>query len=86
MIDFSQPEPTHICANPDCSHREWHVERDPHVRDLWHLRGRKGVFTMASSTLTCPICNDALLEIASLEVNLERIAEPRHASVTRWDR
>ena len=86
MIDFSQPEPTHVCVNADCSHREWHVERDDLEPSLWYLRGRKGRFTMASSTLACPICNDALLEIASLEVNLERIAEPQHASVTRWDR
>lgn len=72
MIDFSQPNPTHVCANPDCTHREWHVERDHGARDLWHLRGKKGAFTMASSTLACPVCNDALLEITSLEPTLEQ--------------
>jgi hypothetical protein len=41
-------------------------------RDLWHFRGKKGAFTMASSTLACPVCNDALLEITTLEPTLEQ--------------
>jgi hypothetical protein len=75
MIDFSQPDPTHVCANSDCTHREWHVERDDVVHGLWHLRGKKCSFTMASSTLACPVCNDALLDITTLEPTLEQVLQ-----------
>lgn len=74
MKSFTQPEPTHVCATPDCTSREWQVERDPEVRELWYLRGRRGVFTMASHKAVCPICGGALLEIASLEP----ISHPAH--------
>jgi hypothetical protein len=74
MISFSPPEPTHVCATPDCANREWNVERDTDARDLWYLRGRRGAFTMASSRAVCPICGGALLEIATLEP----ISRPAH--------
>lgn len=67
MIRFTPPEPTHLCTTPDCASREWQVERDTDVRDLWYLRGRRGVFTVASSQVFCPICGGTLLEITAPE-------------------
>jgi len=78
MIRFTQPAATHVCATPDCTSREWQVERDRDVRELWYLRSRRGVFTMASHKAVCPICGGALLEIAALEPALEPNAHPAH--------
>jgi hypothetical protein len=71
MIKFTPPPATHVCANAECATREWNVTADADQRDLWYLHGRKGVFTMASSKLVCPICGENLLEIASLEPSFE---------------
>lgn len=81
MIEFRHPDPTHICANPDCHDREWHVEPDDLVPDLWHLRGRHGVFTLASHDAVCPICSNPLLEIARLEIGTERATIRRHHTI-----
>jgi hypothetical protein len=61
-----QPDPTHVCENTNCS-LEWEVKPDTEARQLWHFRGRKGVFTVAFHKPTCPLCGEALLEIAVLE-------------------
>ncbi len=61
-----QPSPTHVCENPNCA-LEWEVKPDPETRELWHFRGRKGVFTVAFHKPTCPLCGEKLLEIAVLE-------------------
>jgi hypothetical protein len=61
-----QPEPTHVCENANCS-LTWEVKPDPEERQLWHFRGRKGVFTVAFHKPTCPLCGEELLEIAALE-------------------
>jgi hypothetical protein len=61
-----QPDPTHVCENPNCA-LEWEVKANPETPELWHFRGRKGVFTVAFHKATCPLCGEELLEIAALE-------------------
>lgn len=67
---------THLCANPDCTHREWEVETEQdHV---WILRGH-GRFTLAAHEPFCPRCSSPLLEIASIEtVDLEPVEVERY--------
>lgn len=67
MTKFTWPRPTHLCANPDCSDREWKLECLAH--GLWRLHSQKGVFTLAASAPCCPRCGAVLLEIAALEIN-----------------
>ncbi len=70
-----QPESTHVCENTNCS-LEWEVKPDPEARQLWHFRGRKGVFTVAFHKATCPLCGDPLLEIAALESAIAQFHRP----------
>ena len=62
---------THLCANTDCSTREWHVQRDSHAPDLWQISGNRREYTIAYHRAVCPVCGETLLEIASLEPDLE---------------
>jgi hypothetical protein len=70
-----QPEPTHVCENTNCA-LEWEVKPDPEARELWHFRGRKGVFTVAFHKPTCPLCGNELLEIAALESAVAHFHRP----------
>jgi hypothetical protein len=75
MIDFTPPEPTHLCINADCRDREWNLERLS--RGLWRLRSKRGVYTMGSIQPACPRCGAPLLEIVALEPEPERSEEVR---------
>ena len=46
---------------------------NPNERELWTMRSGSRVFPMVSSTPACPISGKALLEIASLEPELEKM-------------
>jgi hypothetical protein len=70
-----QPVPTHVCENTNCS-LEWEVKPNPEARELWHFRGRKGVFTVAFHKPTCPLCGAELLEIAALESAIAHFHRP----------
>jgi hypothetical protein len=69
MIDFTPPEPTHLCTNTDCHDREWNLVRLS--RGLWRLRSSRGVFTMGASQPACPRCGAPLLEIAAIQPDPE---------------
>jgi hypothetical protein len=69
MIDFTPPEPTHLCINADCRDREWNLVRLS--RGLWRLRSRRGVYTMGASQPACPLCGAMLLEIAAIQTDPE---------------
>ena len=62
---------THLCANRDCSTREWHVHSDPQTPDLWRIVGDRREYTIHYPRAVCPVCGETLSEIAALEPNLE---------------
>ena len=62
---------THLCANTDCSTREWYVQRDSHTLDLWQISGYRREYTIHYHRAICPVCGETLLEIAALEPDLE---------------
>ena len=62
---------THLCANTDCSTREWHVSSNLHTPDLWQISGNRREYTIAYHRAVCPVCGETLLEIAALEPDLE---------------
>ena len=62
---------THLCTNPECRGGEWQVTADDQFRDLWHLRGVRGAFTLASHDAVCPLCSTALVRIDKLIPELE---------------
>jgi hypothetical protein len=62
---------THLCANADCSSREWHVEADATFWQGWSVRDARRAFTIAGHRPSCPICGGVLVRIASLETMLD---------------
>ena len=62
---------THLCANTECSTREWHVQSNPNIPDLWQIVGYRREYTIHYPRAVCPVCGETLSEIANLESNLE---------------
>ena len=62
---------THLCANTDCSTREWHISSDSQTPKMWRISGYRREYTIAYHRAVCPVCGETLLEIAGLEPNLE---------------
>ena len=62
---------THLCANTDCSTREWHVQSNPNIPELWQISGYRREYTIHYHRAVCPVCGTDLLEIALLEPDLE---------------
>ncbi len=65
------PQATHLCLNTECQSREWHVEADASLPQLWRVRDSRRAFTIADHRPSCPVCGGVLARIASLETMLD---------------